>query len=75
MEQKKKIKNNPFLPQNLFYNAEQDFYVCPMGQRMENIGQGKRTSSIGYESQVNYYQAKNCQECPLRCGCHKAKDQ
>jgi len=73
MEQKKKSKNNPFLPQNLFYNAEQDFFVCPMGQRMENIGQGKRTSSNGYESQVTYYQAKNCQGCPLRSGCHKAK--
>lgn len=58
MEQKKKTKKNPFLPQNLFYNAEQDFYVCPMGQRMENVGQGKRTSSNGYESQVAYYQAK-----------------
>lgn len=72
MEQKKKTKNNPFLPQNLFYNAEQDFYVCPMGQRMENVGQGKRTSSNGYVSQVTYYQAKNCQGCPLRTACHKA---
>lgn len=72
MEQKKKTKKNPFLPQNLFYNAEQDFYVCPMGQRMENVGQGKRTSSNGYESQVAYYQAKKCEGCPLRAGCHKA---
>ena len=72
MEQKKKTKNNPFLPQNLFYNAEQDFYVCPMGQRMENVGQGKRISSNGYVSQVTYYQAKNCEGCPLRAQCHKA---
>jgi transposase len=72
MEQKKKTKNNPFLPQNLFYNAAQDFYVCPMGQRMENVGQGKRTSSNGYVSQVTYYQAKNCEGCPLRAQCHKA---
>lgn len=73
MEQKKKTKNNPFLPQNLFYNAEQDFYVCPMGQRMENVGQGKRISDNGYISQVTYYQVKNCQGCPLRGQCHKAK--
>lgn len=73
MEQKRKTKNNPFLVQNLFYNAEQDFYVCPMGQRMENIGYGKRTSSNGYESQVTYYEAKNCEGCPLRSACHKAK--
>ncbi len=73
-EQKRKMKNNPFLVQNLFYNAEQDFYVCPMGQRMENVGQGKRISSNGYESQVTYYQAKRCFACPLRGRCHKAKD-
>ena len=72
-EQKKKTKNNPFLTQNLFYNQEQDFYVCPMGQRMENIGTGKRVSSNGYESQVTYYQAKNCEGCPLRGFCHQSK--
>ena len=72
-EQKRKMKNNPFLVQNLFYNAEQDFYVCPMGQPMENVGQGKRKSSNGYESQVTYYQAKRCEGCPLRGMCHKAK--
>lgn len=72
-EQKKKIKNDPFLSANLFYNREQDFYVCPMGQKMEKIGKGKRISSNGYESQVSYYQAKRCEGCPLRSLCHKAQ--
>src|SRR5690606_40649781 len=31
-EQKRAQKNNPFLLQNLYYNKEEDFYVCPMGQ-------------------------------------------
>lgn len=73
-EQKRKMKNDPFLVQNLFYNKEQDFYVCPMGQRMEKTGIGKRTSSNGYESQISYYQAKRCEGCPLRSLCHQAKD-
>ncbi len=73
-EQKRKTKNNPFLVQNLFYNVQEDFYVCPMDQRMENIGTAKRTSSNGYESQVSRYQAKRCEGCPLRSLCHKAKD-
>ena len=64
-EQKRKMKNDPFLVQNLFYNKEQDFYPCPMGQRMENIDSGKRTSSNRYKSQVSYYQAKRCDNCPL----------
>lgn len=73
-EQKRPTRNNPFLVQNLFYNQEQDFYVCPMGQRMEKVGQGKRVSSNGHESQVAYYQAKRCEGCPLRGLCHQAKD-
>lgn len=72
-EQKRKMKNDPFLVQNLYYNQKQDFYVCPMGQRMEKIGIGKRTSSNGYESQVSYYQAKRCDGCPLRGMCHQSK--
>jgi hypothetical protein len=72
-EQKKKMMSNPFLAQNLFYNIEQVFYICPMGQRMENLGKGKRISANRYESQIIYYQAKNCQGCPLRALCHQAK--
>lgn len=72
-EQKRKIKNDPFHVQNLFYNKEQDFYVCPMGQRMEKVYDSKRTSSNGYESQVSNYQAKRCESCPMRGQCHQAK--
>lgn len=72
-EQKRKMKNNPFLVRNLFYNKEQDFYVCPMGQRMEKSGMGKRISANGFESEVTYYEAKRCEDCPLRGMCHKAK--
>lgn len=72
-EQRKKMKNTPFLVQNLFYNKEQDFYVCTMGQRMESAGIAKRRSGNGYESQITYYEAKNCNNCPLRGSCHNAK--
>jgi transposase len=72
-EQKKKRTNNPFLVPNLFYNKERDFYVCPMGQRMEKVEQGQRISNNGYVSHVTYYQAKRCQGCPLRGSCHKGK--
>jgi transposase len=72
-DQKRKSKNNPFLPQNLFYNSERDFYVCPMGQRMERAGTGKRVSGNGHESQTTFYQAKRCGDCPLRGMCHQAQ--
>lgn len=73
-EHKKSQKSNPFLVQNLYYNKELDFYVCPMGQRMECVRQGKRISTNGYESSVCYYQAKRCDECPLRGVCHKSNN-
>lgn len=73
MEQKRKFKQNMFLPQNLFYNGELDFMVCPMGQRMNFIRKQKNISDLGYESQVSVYQAQNCQGCPLRKQCHKSQ--
>jgi len=72
-EQKRNQWNNPFLVQNLYYNSQQDFYVCTMGQRMELTGKGTRQSTNGYLSQVSYYSAKRCEGCPMRGQCHKAK--
>lgn len=72
-EQKRKQKNNPFLVQNLYYNEEKDFYVCPMGQRLERKGTRKRLSSNRYESAVVYYEARRCEGCPLRGQCHSSK--
>ena len=72
-EQKKKTKENPFLPQNLFYNQQEDFYVCPMGQRMENTGTFEKTSTNGYLSQITVYKAQRCAGCPMRGQCHKAQ--
>lgn len=72
-EQKNSFKNNPFLPDNLFYNQQGNFYVCPMGQRMEFVGINHRISERGYHSEVSYYQAKRCDGCPLRGSCYKAE--
>jgi transposase len=71
-EQKRKQQANPFLVQNLYYNEDKDFFVCPMGQHLEYTGKGKRRSSNGYEAQVSYYEARRCEGCPLRTMCHKA---
>jgi transposase len=72
-EQKKKYKDNAFLTQNLYYNAEKDYFVCPMGQHMENVGKSTRKSENGYVSNTMLYQAKRCNGCPLKCLCHKSK--
>ena len=72
-EQKKAFKNNAFIAQNLFYNSQKDYFVCPMGQHMEKTGEGSRISDSGFISKVSYYEAKNCKGCPLKCLCYKAK--
>lgn len=75
-EDKRSRRNNPFLTQNLYYNAEDNYYVCPMGQHMEHIGDVTVRSDLGYVSTISRYRARNCAGCPLRGMCYKgASDQ
>ena len=64
---------NPFSSQALYYNAEGDYYVCPMGQRMERIGTATAKTESGYTTESVRYKAQRCEGCPLRGSCHKAK--
>jgi transposase len=66
------LKKNPFHPNQLHYNQDQDHFICPMGQKMKNIGTYSRKTASGYEQQLTRYQALNCQGCPLRGACHKS---
>ena len=65
-EDKRKRKNNPFLVENMFYNKEMDFYVCPRGQHLDFVKVIRETSDLGYESVKSVYRAKDCYRCPLR---------
>lgn len=72
-EMKRKYVKNAFLPQNMYYNAERDFYVCPMGQHLERCGTRTSVSDLGYRSVLSVYRAVNCTGCPLRGECYKSK--
>ena len=72
-EDKRMMRNNPFLVRNMYYNAEEDYYVCPRGQHLEHIGDEQSTSELGYVSTISKYRAQNCTGCPFRGLCHKAK--
>ena len=72
-EQKGKYADNPFLPEHMFYNAEENFYVCPMGQHLEHCCDSKRKTDLGYEYTISTYAAKDCSRCPVRGLCYKAK--
>lgn len=65
-------QKKPFAADHLHYNKEQDYYVCPMGQHMENKGSYSKVTATGFKQQVTKYQAKNCNGCPLNGSCHKS---
>lgn len=69
----KKHKENPFHPDNLFYNPETDTYYCPMGQAMNKTHTYESQTKNGFTQNIHRYQAQNCRGCPLRGSCHKAK--
>lgn len=73
LKSKRKKINEDFHRDNLFYNEELDQYTCPMGQVMEKIGERKRKTKSGYLQTSSAYSAQNCQGCPLRGTCFKAK--
>lgn len=62
-----------FNADQLNYNEEEDFIVCPMGQHMNNIGSHTEKNRNGYAQTITRYQAPNCNGCPLRGVCHKQK--
>lgn len=62
-----------FVSEKLFYNKEEDVYICPMGQQMHYIGNSTKETSTGFIQTCRRYQAKNCGNCPLNGACHKSK--
>jgi hypothetical protein len=72
-EQTQRRKDDAFHSSNLYYNEEQDFFVCPMGQHMTLRHISREKTKTGYEQTVHHYQAQRCGGCPLRGMCHPAK--
>ena len=70
-----KYVTNPFKQENLYYNEEKDYYVCPMGQHMERTGVRHSKTESGYATESVAYRAARCEGCPLRCMCFSSKSQ
>lgn len=66
-------KHKAFSKENLHYNQQEDYYVCPMGQKMHKTHQNQKTTAGGYTQTLSHYQAKNCEGCSLRGQCFKAQ--
>jgi hypothetical protein len=72
-EQGKKWKEDPAKLENLYYNEQEDCYICPMGQRMKLMKEFTRRTPNGYQQDKKSYQAQNCSGCPMRGPCNKQK--
>ena len=72
-EQKRAFKNDIFRIENLYYNPEGDYFVCPMGQHMVRVGVSHGKTDSGYRTESVVYRAGDCQGCPLRWGCYKKR--
>ena len=59
-----KYVTNPFKQENLYYNEEKDYYVCPMGQHMERTGVRHYRTESGYIAESVAYRAARCEGCP-----------
>jgi transposase len=56
-----------FFPRDRFrYEAADDVYVCPAGQRLKRIGRSDR-------DQLYLYRTNACRTCPLKAQCTKGK--
>ena len=73
-EQKKAFKDDIFRLENLYYNKEDDYFVCPMGQHMERVGTVHTKTESGFRTITSVYRARNCEGCPLRWGCYKSRE-
>jgi len=72
-EQSKKWRDDPYRTENLKYDENDDCYTCPMGQKMNFIGEKIRISDNGFRQVNRSYQAQDCIGCPVREACNKSK--
>lgn len=73
-EQKKRYKKKkPYRTENFIYLVEEDQYVCPQGKKLSYLYTKKYVSDNGYESSRRIYECSDCQGCPVKSECTKAK--
>jgi len=72
-EQCKKWKDDPYRTENLLYYENDDSYTCPMGQKMNFIGEKVRITDNGFRQVKRIYQAQDCHGCPVKEVCNKNK--
>ena len=73
-EQEKRYKKDPFRTSNWDYDCTDDYYVCPNGKKVIFSYNSQRKDKNGFVRNFKVYECENCDNCPYRSQCCKAKE-
>ena len=69
----KKLKIDISKRENMYYNADEDYYICAYGKKLIPVSSKIKTSKSGYKSNITIYECEGCDGCPYKNKCTKAK--
>jgi len=67
------IRKTIFSSENFPYDAEKDEFICPADQRLTYRYTGHEKSENDYRIELRHYEATDCNTCPLKPECTRAK--
>ena len=74
ISRKSSYKANPYIIDNMPYNAKRDEYTCPGGRKLKFRREKQRTTENGYTVSTKYYSNDRCGRCPHKDKCHSSKN-
>lgn len=74
-EQQKKRKKNPYAVENMLYNEDEDYFLCPSNRRLLYTGEQNTRTQNGYQSIKQMYTCESCAGCPHREQCYKGSSE
>ena len=63
-------EKQPYRNTALEYVEDGDYFLCPKGHKMFNIGEQVKTTSTGFKQHLTFYQNQDCTGCPLKEQCN-----
>jgi transposase len=67
------IRKAQFRTENLPYDPETDTFLCPANQLLTYRGNSHERTENGYWTELRHYEASDCNTCPLKPECTRAK--
>lgn len=74
ISKKRKYKNDIGRIENMKYDEKSDSYICKNGKQLPSTHLHRSKSKIGYISEKNIYQCKECKDCPYKKECIKGNN-